>query len=81
MKLALPLPSVAEPNAVEPSMNVTELVGVPLPGAAAVTVAVNVTDCPLTRVDRRAESVEVPSWLTAWLSVGDVLVMKLPSPP
>ena len=56
MKLALPLPSVAEPNAVEPSMNVTELVGVPLPGAAAVTVAVNVTDCPLTDELRASRS-------------------------
>ena len=38
--------SVAEPNAVEPSMNVTDPVGVPLPGAAALTVAVKVTDWP-----------------------------------
>jgi hypothetical protein len=33
--------------AVEPSLNVTVPVGVPAPGAAAVTVAVKVTDCPI----------------------------------
>ena len=46
LNLALPPLSVAEPNAVEPSMNVTEPVGVPLPGAAALTVAVKVTEWP-----------------------------------
>jgi len=39
----VPLPSV-----VDPSLNVTVPVGVPEPGAVAVTVAVSVTDCPKT---------------------------------
>ena len=33
---------------VAPSLNVTLPVGLPAPGAAAVTVAVKVTDCPST---------------------------------
>jgi hypothetical protein len=33
-------------SAVEPAMKVTLPVGVPLPGATALTVAVNVTDWP-----------------------------------
>lgn len=41
--LSAPLPSV-----VAPSLNVTVPVGVPAPGATALTVAVNVTVCPKT---------------------------------
>jgi len=64
-----------------PLKNVTEPVGVPLPGAFAVTVAVNVTDWPKT--DGLAEEtteVVVLSWLTVWVSV-PALVLKLVSPP
>ena len=43
---AVPPLSVTVPSVVEPFMNVTEPVGVPLPGAFASTVAVNVTDWP-----------------------------------
>jgi len=39
---------VPEPITVAPSLNVTVPLGVPLPGAAAITVAVNVTACPKT---------------------------------
>ncbi len=46
LKLALPPESVPVPRAVEPSRKVTDPVGVPLPGAAAATVAVKVTACP-----------------------------------
>ena len=45
-------------------MNVTVPVGVPAPGAAAVTVAVNVTDCP--NIDGFVEDVSavvVAAWL------------------
>ena len=42
------LVSAAEPIEVAPSKNSTEPVGVPAPGAVALTVAVNVTDCPCT---------------------------------
>ena len=43
---AVPLLNVTVPSVVEPFMNVTEPAGVPLPGAFALTVAVNVTDWP-----------------------------------
>ena len=49
VNVAVPEPSkVPDPSAVEPSMNVTVPVGIPEPGMLAVTVAVNVTDCPNT---------------------------------
>jgi hypothetical protein len=63
-------------------LKVTVPDGVPAPGPFAVTVAVNVTDCPKT--DGLADeliAVVVPSWLTAWLRVLEVLVAKLVSPP
>jgi hypothetical protein len=41
--VAFPAFSVEVPNVVEPSLNVTVPAGMPLPGAMAVTVAVNVT--------------------------------------
>ena len=44
--VAFPLLSVPVPNTVAPFLKVTVPVGVPLPGATAATVAVNVTDCP-----------------------------------
>jgi len=46
--VALPLLSAPVPNTVAPFLNVTIPVGVPLPGATAATVAVNVTDWPNT---------------------------------
>jgi hypothetical protein len=42
---AVPPESVTVPSVVEPFMNVTEPVGIPLLGAPALTVAVKVTDC------------------------------------
>jgi hypothetical protein len=39
---------VPVPNVVVPSMKVTVPLAVPLPGATALTAAVNVTDCPNT---------------------------------
>ena len=47
-KVATPPLSVPVPRVAPPSLNVTLPVGVPLPGAAAVTVAVKVTDWPKT---------------------------------
>ena len=46
VKLAVPPLSVAVSRTVDPWENVIVPVGVPLPGEAAVTVAVKVTDCP-----------------------------------
>ena len=46
LNAAVPLLNVTVPSVVEPFMNVIEPVGVPLPGAFALTVAVNVTDWP-----------------------------------
>ena len=46
--VAFPLLRAAVPNTVAPFLNVTVPVGVPFPGATAVTMAVNVTDWPNT---------------------------------
>ncbi len=48
LKLAVPLASETLPSDAAPSMNVTDPVGVPDPGALAATVAMNVADCPNT---------------------------------
>jgi hypothetical protein len=48
VKLAWPELSVPVPITFEPSLKVTVPVGVPAPGLAALTVAVNVTDWPNT---------------------------------
>ena len=82
LKEAVPSLRVAEPSAVEPSENVTVPVGVPLPGATAVTVAVNVTDCVKTEgfTDDVTTTV-LPSWLTTCERADEVLASKLESPP
>ncbi len=46
--VAWPALSVPVPNVVAPSLNVTVPVGVPVPGATALTVAVSVIDWPNT---------------------------------
>ena len=46
--VAMPPLNVPVPIGLPPSRNVTDPVGVPVPGATAVTVAVNVTDWPKT---------------------------------
>ena len=48
VKVAWPALRVPVPRVVAPSLNVTVPVGVPLPGGAAVTVAVKVTAWPNT---------------------------------
>ena len=78
MNVALPPLSVAVPRAFEPSRNVIEPVGVPLPGAMAVTVAVKVTDWPKTEgFVAEVTTLVVPAWLTDWVSAAEVLVVKL----
>src|SRR5262249_37320378 len=81
-KVATPLPSrVPVPRTLAPSLNVTVPVGVPAPGATAVTVAVNVTAWPNT--EGAAVDVSVVAAL-ALLRVGEVaaglLPLNLPSP-
>jgi hypothetical protein len=77
--VACPLPfKLPLPITVAPSLNVTVPVGVPAP----VTVAVNVTDVPkadgLTEEDR---VVVLALAFTVWVRVGEVLPIKLTSPP
>src|SRR5438067_9185832 len=65
-----------------PSLKFTLPVGVPAPGAVAVTVAVNVTLWPNT--DGLADDVSavlVLAWLTTCDTAELVLVVKLVSPP
>jgi hypothetical protein len=73
---------VPVPRVVLPSLKVTVPVGVPAPGATAATVAVNVTDWPKTDgVPDVAIDVVVDAWLTTCEMAGEVLVVKLVSPP
>ena len=64
-----------------PSLKVTVPVGVPPPALFAVTVAVKVTDCPDT--DGLAEELTnvVVLYFTVWVTLDDVLPVKLASPP
>jgi hypothetical protein len=60
---------------------VTVPVGVPEPGATALTVAVNVTLCPKTDgLTDDVTVVELLSWLTVWVIAAEVLLEKLLSP-
>src|SRR5881628_35048 len=82
INVAWPVVSVPVPSVVAPSLNVTVPVGVPAPGAAAATVAVNVTAWPNTDgLGAAAMSVALPALFTVWVKLGDVLVLKLPPPP
>ena len=74
VKVATPPLSIGEPSTVEPSMKMTVPVGVPLPGAVGLTVAVKVTDWPKTEgfADETTEVV-VASCLTVWLTAAEVL--------
>jgi hypothetical protein len=62
-------------------LKVTEPVGVPDP-LVGVTVAVKVTGWPTVLGFCDEDSaVVVPVWPTVWLSAGEVLLLKLLSPP
>ena len=81
LKVAWPELRVAVPNVAAPSLKVTVPVGVPVPGAVAVTVAVKVTDWPKTEgLTEEATAVVVLALLTVCVKLGDVLVLKLTSP-
>src|SRR5438309_4696360 len=65
---------------VPPSKNDTLPVGVPAPGATALTVAVNVNDCPKTEGFvplASVATVEVFALLTVCVTAAEVLVLKL----
>src|SRR4051812_33714600 len=81
-KMATPLPLTAPvPWTLVPSTNLTEPVGVPAPGATAVTVAVNVTDWPKTDGDAiGASAVVVLAGLTVCERVAELLPMKFVLP-
>ena len=79
--VALPPDKVTVPKLLPSILNCTVPVGVPEPGATALTVAVKVTDWP--EQDGLADdaiAVVVESLLTVCVRLGDVLVLKLPSP-
>ena len=79
--MAVPPLSVPVPSVVEPSRKLTVPVGVPLPGATALTVAVKVTDSPKTEgLSDEVTLLVVAAWLTVWVRGAEVLVTKLPSP-
>jgi hypothetical protein len=78
LRVALPAEfRLLEPRTFVPSENVTVPVGVP---AAAVTVAVKVTDCPRFDGLREDVRVVVVVALTVWVRDDDVLDWKFPFP-
>src|SRR5439155_4196749 len=82
LKDALPLPSrPMAADEVEPTVKTTDPPGVPLPGALAVTVAVNVTDCPNTGAVGATPTVTtLLALFTVSGKMAEVLAVKLPSP-
>jgi hypothetical protein len=79
--VALPELKLAVPRVEAPSRKVTVPVGVPVPGATAVTVAVNVTDWPNTDgFTDELTLVELDDGLTVWVIAADVLLEKFVSP-
>ena len=65
-----------------PSLNVTVPVGVPVPGATTLTVAVKVTDWPKTDgFTLEASAVVVVFWFTVCVRTAEVLPESFVSPP
>src|ERR1700737_3283995 len=77
-----PLNRAGLPRLTPPKKNWTVPVGVPVPGAMALTVAVKVTDCPNT--DGLAEDavtvVADEAWVTVTTTGDETLPLKWPSP-
>ena len=72
---------VPDPSRVVSSKKSTVPVGVPAPGAAALTVAENVNSCPKTEgFMSLARLVDVLALSTVWVIAELVLSLKLPSP-
>ena len=82
VKVAWPPLSAPVPSVVVPSLKVTVPVGVPAPGATAVTVAVKVTAWPNTEgLAKEASAVVVSALFTVWVRAPEVELLKLPSLP
>ena len=81
VKVALPPARVPAPMLAPPSRNVTVPVGVPDPGKAALTVAVNVTAWPdVEGFSDEVTVVELESLFTVCVMAEEVLPLKLLSP-
>ena len=80
--VASPLVSgTAEPRLEPPSLNCTVPVGVPTPGAVAVTVAVRPTLWPYVEgLTDDPTATEVSAWLTTWVAGAETLGLKSASP-
>jgi hypothetical protein len=79
--VALPELKAAVARVEAPSRKVTVPVGVPAPGATALTVAVKVTDWPNTDgFTDEVTVVELDALLTVWVTAADVLLLKFVSP-
>jgi hypothetical protein len=74
VKVAWPPESVPVPRVATPFLKVTAPVGVPEPGAPALTVAVKVTDWPKTEGLAEDDTVvTLESTVTVWLTAAEVL--------
>jgi hypothetical protein len=81
VNVALPELKAAVARVEAPSRKVTVPVGVPDPGATALTVAVNVTDWPNTDgFTDEVTAVELLALLTVWVMGAEVPLVKFVSP-
>lgn len=81
-RVAAPAERFAVPIGLLPSWNVTEPVGVPVPGATGPTVTVNVMDWPnLDGLTDVVTAVVVEIRWTVWPTAVESLAAKLPPPP
>ena len=80
--VAMPLTSVPVPRAVDPHVNVTAPVGMPVPGELGLTVALIVSDCPKTEGAGEVTTVVVvPAWFTVCDRAAEELLVKSGAPP
>ena len=83
VSVACPAPfREAIPSFFVPSLKVTVPAGIAVPGALATTVAVKVTAWLCIEGSREEVTVAVvPSLFTVWVTMEEVLPLKLASPP
>src|SRR5262245_22535192 len=82
LNVACPPLRVPDPSVAAPSLKVTDPLGVPLPGALALTVAVKVTDWPDTEglLDETTVVVVFAGLFVSFKAL-EVLVLKFALPP